>query len=1013
MEAGRVTPENDAAQIIPRILSHVDTRIDGLAYEDVLNRLAHPGPRYDEFDKVCRIFEDEMRSRKVEGFSPLLQDEVQASLMASLVRRTSEEPDHKYRGEMMGLLAGFESPSGDMTSVINKLYAGHMQAYQADPQGPAHKVWANAYGAVGQRAEATQRCALPQTTGTVHVPPSRYKIELLYTGTDHYRDPARDIDRQERARQVQRLEALASDGLGKPARRPPTMNQRLDGLKQTAGKRVVHVAAGSAVIVGTVLGPVGAAHAESRPTGASIGRIVAAAAPNGKGLILPPSAGKGNHAVQIESVAAISSAGETAKSPEQQARDTAFAKIIHQRVSESSNAMDADRLIHIINKYDAKYHNPLVTRALVAAQDWQESRYNPKAVSPSGAEGLSQFIPPTAKAYGLHDPFNPDAAVDAQYRLMIDLAKLVQSHYPNKSESQQRDLMLAAYNAGFGAVQKYHGKVPPYSETRGYVRIIAPDADSIQKAMDKAAAAVGGHHTSPAPRPQPKPAPTPPKAPQPKQGDQGQIVLGPAIGDGGMVINAPYSPSPPADINTTPPDPNAQAPAQPPGALVIGVPTAPGTSHDNLPNYVPPGEGVIIGAPITDKGGGIVVKPDDPQPNTPPTPQSPETSVPHIATGGQLHNLMPNYRAHGGDQPAIRDYVSFDGQKFQLFSQLDARWANNAYRPPDGTPRTIATSGCAPATLAMISEHFGKNTDPAKVAAYLLSDPAYRDNGGTTRAGDMSYLKSRGLNADIVSTADTASIQQIIKDGGMVLLGGTGDMKKTPFTAHGHVIAIAHNAANGKFNIVDPMQTSTMAKDWDARTLLGAASYAVAVTKAPVGNQAPSPEKKIRTDIIVSKEGYTLPFDPKYYDQYKINTPWNGYHSRPGVHTGEDIDVSYIPVDAAKAGKVTFAGELGNTGILAVIIAHDDGKYTTYEHLSKIGVHEGQSVDIAENIGISGNSGSAKGYSTGAHLHFGVQDRAAIVGSTTPGAIHLTEDPRKYLPSEREIRKWIKAHPNA
>jgi Transglycosylase SLT domain/D-alanyl-D-alanine carboxypeptidase len=104
-----------------------------------------------------------------------------------------------------------------------------------------------------------------------------------------------------------------------------------------------------------------------------------------------------------------------------------------------------------------------VSAALLAAQLMAESNFNPFAVSPAGAEGIAQFIPSTAAAYGLHDPFDPVAAIEAQAHLMSDL--LHQLGSPT--------LALAAYNAGPAPVEACRC-VPGYPETQAYVtRILA------------------------------------------------------------------------------------------------------------------------------------------------------------------------------------------------------------------------------------------------------------------------------------------------------------------------------------------------------------------------------------------------------------------------------------------------------------------------------------------------------------------------------------------------------------
>jgi len=119
----------------------------------------------------------------------------------------------------------------------------------------------------------------------------------------------------------------------------------------------------------------------------------------------------------------------------------------------------------------ARYRAPLlqaaarwnVSAALLAAQLMAESNFNPYASSSAGAQGIAQFIPSTAAAYGLADPFDPDAAIDAQAHLMSDLI--------HRFGSPQ--LALAAYNAGPAPVEACDC-VPAYPETQAYVsRILA------------------------------------------------------------------------------------------------------------------------------------------------------------------------------------------------------------------------------------------------------------------------------------------------------------------------------------------------------------------------------------------------------------------------------------------------------------------------------------------------------------------------------------------------------------
>jgi hypothetical protein len=119
----------------------------------------------------------------------------------------------------------------------------------------------------------------------------------------------------------------------------------------------------------------------------------------------------------------------------------------------------------------AAYREPLLRSAsrwnvspgLLAAQLMAESGFNPRAVSPAGALGIAQFMPGTARSYGLRDPFDPVAAIDAQAHLMSDLLRQFHSV----------PLALAAYNAGSGAVEACRC-AGPYPETRAYVARILP-----------------------------------------------------------------------------------------------------------------------------------------------------------------------------------------------------------------------------------------------------------------------------------------------------------------------------------------------------------------------------------------------------------------------------------------------------------------------------------------------------------------------------------------------------------
>lgn len=113
-----------------------------------------------------------------------------------------------------------------------------------------------------------------------------------------------------------------------------------------------------------------------------------------------------------------------------------------------------------------------VDAALMKAMMAAESGFNPAAMSPKGAIGLMQIMPATAERYGIEG----DAKASIQQKLTDPKTNLrLAARYLrdlNQLFPNQQHLIIASYNAGEGAVQKYRNQVPPYLETRNYVQLV-------------------------------------------------------------------------------------------------------------------------------------------------------------------------------------------------------------------------------------------------------------------------------------------------------------------------------------------------------------------------------------------------------------------------------------------------------------------------------------------------------------------------------------------------------------
>ena len=119
------------------------------------------------------------------------------------------------------------------------------------------------------------------------------------------------------------------------------------------------------------------------------------------------------------------------------------------------------RIDSLIRENGARYG---VDPYLVYCVMHQESRFSSAALSVKGAQGLMQLMPGTAARYGVTNSNDPAQNIRGGTRYLKDLLQLFHGRI---------DLALAGYNAGEGAVMKYGQAVPPYKETKDYVRLIS------------------------------------------------------------------------------------------------------------------------------------------------------------------------------------------------------------------------------------------------------------------------------------------------------------------------------------------------------------------------------------------------------------------------------------------------------------------------------------------------------------------------------------------------------------
>ncbi|MDN7452302.1 lytic transglycosylase domain-containing protein [Burkholderia cenocepacia] len=145
-----------------------------------------------------------------------------------------------------------------------------------------------------------------------------------------------------------------------------------------------------------------------------------------------------------------------------------------------TDARTTRRVLSLASLVSAAAREYRLDMALLMAVIHVESGGDPRAVSPKGATGLMQLMPATGSAYGARDLFDRRQNIAAGARLLRDLLKRYGS----------RELALAAYNAGPGAVDRHGRRVPPFAETRQYVVSVSDRYAQYRQLLD--AGGLGG-----------------------------------------------------------------------------------------------------------------------------------------------------------------------------------------------------------------------------------------------------------------------------------------------------------------------------------------------------------------------------------------------------------------------------------------------------------------------------------------------------------------------------------------
>jgi len=140
----------------------------------------------------------------------------------------------------------------------------------------------------------------------------------------------------------------------------------------------------------------------------------------------------------------------------------------HSKFKRPYNIKNHSKYDQIIKRKSQKFD---VSEHLIKAVIIVESSFKENAISSKGAQGLMQLMPATARRFHVTNAFDPEQNIDGGTRYLQFLLKRYKDDI---------DLVLAAYNAGEGAVDKYQG-IPPYNETLHYVKKVKSNLKKINE----------------------------------------------------------------------------------------------------------------------------------------------------------------------------------------------------------------------------------------------------------------------------------------------------------------------------------------------------------------------------------------------------------------------------------------------------------------------------------------------------------------------------------------------------